>query len=162
MSGDDRGWMDREKKSFSELDRMRRERRPSDERRPQGKAAQERAAAATKQYIKEIDGVFARGKKAELEQMAAAMRDAHGTPGLADACRVYHQAAGLPREASLISLFLDTGDREMILVGLEALRVGHEDGKVKVTSGLRSQLRILSEDADDAVAEASEELLRTL
>ncbi len=45
MSGDDRSWVDREKRSFSELDRQRRERRPSDENRPQSKAAQERALA---------------------------------------------------------------------------------------------------------------------
>ena len=162
MSGDDRSWVDREKRSFSELDRQRRERRSSDEHRPQGKAAQERAAAATKQYVREIDGLFSKGNKAELERITAAMRDAHGTPELADACRVYHQAAGLPGEASLISLFLDTGDPEMILVGLEALRTGHANGTLKVTSGLRSQLRILSEDADDEVAETAEELLDTL
>jgi hypothetical protein len=162
VSGDDRSWMDREKRSFSELDRQRRERRSSDEHRPQGKAAQERAAAATKQYVREIDGLFSQGNKAELERITAAMRDAHGTPGLTDACRVYHQAVGLPGEASLISLFLDTGEPEMILVGLEALRIGHEKGSVKVTSGLRSQLRILSEDADDEVAEAAEELLDAL
>jgi hypothetical protein len=162
VSGDDRSWMDREKKTFSELDRQRRERRPSEERRPQTKAAQERAAAATKQYIKEIDGVFSGGKKAEFEQLKAAMRDAHGTPRLADACRAYHDAAGLPREVSLISLFLDTGDAALILMGLEALRIGHEKGTAKVTSGLRSQLRILSEDAVDAVAEAAEDLLGIL
>jgi hypothetical protein len=162
VSGDDRSWVDREKRSFSELDRQRRERRPSDEHRPRGKAAQERTEAATKQYIKDIGGLFSQRKKAEFEQITTAMRDAHGTPGLADACRIYHQAAGLPGEASLISLFLDTGDPEMTLVGLEALRSGHENGTVKVTSGLRSQLRILSEDADDEVAEAAEELLNAL
>ena len=68
----------------------------------------------------------------------------------------------MPGEASLISLFLDTGDPEMILVGLEALRIGHENETVKVTSGLRSQLRILSESADDEVAEAAEEFLDAL
>ena len=103
MGGDDRSWMDREKRSFSELDRLRRERRSSGERRPQGKAAQERAQAATKQYMKEIDGLFSQGNKAELERITTAMRDAHGTPGLADACRVYHQTAGLPDEAPLMA-----------------------------------------------------------
>jgi hypothetical protein len=162
VSGDDRSWIDGEKRSFSELDRLRRERGSSDEPRPRSKAAQERAAAATKQYVTEIDGLFSKGGKAENERLAAAMRNAHGTPGLADACRAYRQAAGPPGEASLISLFLDTGEPEMILVGLEALRIGHENETVKVTSGLRSQLRILSEDADDPVAEGAEELLDAL
>ena len=162
MSGDDRSWMDREKRSFSELDRLRRERRSSGEQRPRGKAAQERSEAATKQYVKEIDGLFSKGNKAELERITTAMRDAHGTPGLADACRVYHRTVGLPDEASLISLFLDTGEPELILVGLEALRTSHGKGTLKVTSGLRSQLRILSESADDEVAEAAEEFLDAL
>ena len=162
MSGDDRSWLDGEKPSFSELDRQRRERRSSGERAPRSKAARERSEAATKQYLKEIDGVFSHGDKVRIEGLVAAMRDAHGTPGLADACRAYHDAAGLPGEAPLISLFLDTGEPEMILVGLEALRIGHENGTVKVTSGLRSQLRILSEDADDQVAERAEELLDAL
>jgi hypothetical protein len=154
--------MDREKRSFSELDRLRRERRSSGEQRPQGKVARERAEAATKQYVKEIDGLFSKGNKAELERITTAMRDAHGTPDLADACRVYHQRVGLPDEASLISLFLDTGEPELILVGFEALRIGHEKGTLKLTSGLRSQLRILSEDADDQVAEGAEEILAAL
>ena len=63
---------------------------------------------------------------------------------------------------SLISLFLDAGERELILAGLEALRACHERGGLKPTGGLRSQLRILAEDSDDAVAEEAEELLELL
>jgi len=162
VSRDDRSWTERDKLSFSELDRRRRERSASDERRPRGKAAQERAQAASKQYLKEIDGIFSGGNKAEVEKLAAAMRDAHGTPALADACRAYLSAAGAPTAAPLISLFLDAGEPEIILAGLEALRLASAGGAVKVTGGLRSQLRILAEDADDAVAEAAEDLLGAL
>jgi len=80
VSGDDRSWVDREKKSFSELDRQRREGRGDGERRPGGKAAEQRSQAATKQYLQEIEGAFSGGKKAEAEKLAGAMRDAHGTP----------------------------------------------------------------------------------
>jgi len=159
VSGDDRSWIDREKKSFSELDRQRREGRSSGEQQPRGKAARERSEAATKQYLKDIDGVFSRGTKAEIEKLASAMRDALGTPGLADACRAYLAAAGLPEEAPLISLFLDAGEPELVLLGLSALRSGCESGTVKLTGSLRSQLRILAEDADNEVAETAEELL---
>jgi hypothetical protein len=162
VSGDDRSGSDREKPSFSELDRRRRERRSSGEQAPRSKAARERSEEATKQYLKEIDGLFSHGDKAEVERLVAAMRDAHGTPGLADACRAYHDAAGLPGEAPLISLFLDTGVPELILLGFAALRAGHESGSLKVTSSLRSQLRILSQDSDDEVAETAEELLESL
>jgi hypothetical protein len=162
VSGDDRSWNDGDKLSFSERDRRRREGRSSDEPRPGGKQSQERADAAAKQYIKAIDGIFSGGSKAEVEKLVQAMRNAHGSPGLADACRAYRDAAGLPAEASLISLFLDTGEPELILAGFDALRAGHESGIVKPTGGLRSQLRILAEDADDDVAEGAEALLEEL
>ena len=162
MSGDDRSWQDGEKLSFSELDRRRRERRSSGEQAPRSKAARERSEAATSRYLKEIDGLFSHGDKARIERLVAAMRDAHGTPGLADACRAYHDAAGLPAEAPLISLFLDTGVPDLILVGLATLKTGRESGSLKVTSSLRSQLRILSQDSDDEVAETAEELLESL
>lgn len=162
MSGDDRSWNDGEKLSFSERDRRRREGGSSEAPRPRDPVGRQRAEAATKQYLKEIDGVFSGGKKAEVGDLVTAMRDAHGTPGLADACRAYHAAAGLPEDVSLISLFLDAGEPELVLVGLEALRTGNERGSVKATSGLRSQLRMLAEGADDAVAEGAEELLEVL
>jgi hypothetical protein len=162
VSGDDRSWLDGEKRSFSELDRQRREGRSSGERTPPGRASRERSQAATKQYLKDIDAVFSGGSKAEIERLVSAMRDAHGTPGLADACRAFRAAAGPPGDATLISLFLDTGESELILLGLEALRSGHESGDLKLTSGLRSQLRMLAEDNDDDVAEAAEQLLEGL
>jgi hypothetical protein len=162
MSGDDRSWNDGEKLSFSERDRRRREGHSSDGPRPRDRAGQQRAESAAKQYLKEIDGVFSGGNKAEVDQLVTAMRDAHGTPGLADACRAYLAAVGLPADVSLISLFLDVGEPELILAGLEALRAGHEGGSLKPTGGLRSQLRILAEDSDDAVAEGAEELLEIL
>ena len=162
MSGDDRSWLDGEKPSFSDLDRRRRERRSSGEQAPRSKAARERSEAATSQYLKEIDGLFSHGDKARIERLVTAMRDARGTPGLADACRAYHEAAGLPSEAPLISLFLDTGDGDVILLGYESLRTGAEKGVITLSGSLRSQLRILAEDPDDAIAEGAEELLEAL
>jgi hypothetical protein len=162
VSGDDRSWAYREKKSFSELDRQRREGGSGSERRPRGKAEEERAATAAKQYLKAADGIFSGGGKAEIERLAAAMRDALGTPGLADACRAYHETAGLPREAALISLFLDAGDREVILLGLQAVEAARANESFEKTGSLRSQLRMLAEDSDDEIAEAAEDLLESL
>src|SRR5262249_61476277 len=65
VSGDDDrpGFLDREKKSFSELDRRRRDGRSRpEERRPTSPAQQARVEAAKKQYLKQIDGLFAKGK----------------------------------------------------------------------------------------------------
>jgi len=162
MSGDDRSWVDREKKSFSELDRQRREGPGGSDDRPRGKKAEERSAAAAKQYLKAADGVFSGGSKAEIAKLSAAMRDALGTPDLADACRAYHEKAGLPGEASLVSLFLDSGEREVILLGFSALESARAGDSIEVTGSLRSQLRMLEQDSDDEIAESAEALLETL
>ncbi len=165
MSGeDDRpGFLDREKKSFSERDRERRERRGSGERRPSGPAQQARLASARKQYLKQIDTLFTKGKGgAEGERLARAVRDARGTPGLAAACRAYRDAVGAPSDPALLSCFLDAGEPEVVLVGLEALRTARTSGSLEATSGLRTQLRMLSQVSDDEVASTAEDLLDSL
>lgn len=161
---DDRpGWVEREKKSFSELDRQRRERRSSGEARPASPGAKARADRAAKEYVKHLDTLFSAGKSGgEGERLAHAMREARGTPGLADACRAYRDAVGPPTDAGLVSLFLDSGDTELVLTALEASRAAHEAGELQPTAGLRTQLRMLAEGPDDDVAEAAEELLERL
>ena len=99
---------------------------------------------------------------ADGERLAAAMRDALGTPGLADACRAYRDALGPPDHPSLISLFLDSQDLELIVAGLDALRAARRAGEPELSRGLQSQLRMLTQDSDDDVAEAAEELLEEL
>jgi hypothetical protein len=162
VTGDEKSWQDREKLTFAERDRRRREGGGGGDNEPSSPEARERAQAASKQYRAEIDGLFSGGGKAERENLAAAMRDAHGTPGLADACRAYRDASGMPDDPRLISLFLDTVDFELIMAGFGALRTGAESGTIKLTGSLRSQLRILAEDPADAVAEGAEELLEAL
>ena len=158
---DDRpGFLDREKKSFSELDRQRRERRSPEERRPAGPAQRARVESAKKQYLKEIDGMFAKGRGgAEGDRLARAVRDARGTPGLAAACRAYRDAVGAPSEAALVACFLEAGEADVVLQGLEALRAQRAAGSFQTTPGLRTQLRMLAQDSDDEVASAAEELL---
>lgn len=158
---DDRpGFLDRDKKSFSELDRQRRERRGSDERRPSHPAQQARVAAAKKQYLEQVGSLFAKGKGgAEGERLARATRDARGTPGLAAACRAYRDAVGMPSDVALVACFLDAGEPDIVLVGLEAVRARRAAGDLEVTPGLRTQLRMLAQHPDDEVASAAEDLL---
>jgi hypothetical protein len=158
---DDRpDYLDRDKKSFSELDRLRREGRGAGDRRPRGEAARAQEKRATSQYLKQIDGLFRGGAKGDA--LAAAMLDARGTPGLADACRAYRDAVGAPPTARLIACFLDCGAPELVSLGLEALAASEAAGTLEVTRGLRTQLRMLTQDSDDDVAEAAEELLERL
>lgn len=164
MSGDgDRpDYLDREKKSFSELDRLRRERRDGGSSRPSSPAAQRRSAEATKSYLKQIDGLFQGGPGAQGEELSRAVLDARGTPGLPDACRAYLDALGVPSQTRLLSCFLDTGVAELELQGLEGLCALREAGSLEAGAGLRTQLRLLAQGPDDAVADLAEELLEQL
>ena len=72
MSGDDKSWVDREKLSFAELDRRRREGGGSgNAREPRSEA--ERSQAASTQVLKQADSLFTGGNKAECERLATAM-----------------------------------------------------------------------------------------
>jgi hypothetical protein len=162
MGDDDRpSYLDREKKSHSELDRMRRERRDG------GVASQKpadaaRAKRATEEALKQADGLFSSGGNAERARLAAALLDARGTPALADACRAYREAAGPPTQLRQISCFLDADAPDVLLMGLDAVRAARAAQTLDVTAGLRTQLRMLAAHVDDAVAEEAEALVEEL
>jgi hypothetical protein len=84
---------------------------------------------------------------------------ARGTQGLAAACRGYRDAQGAPTDPGLAACFLDAGEADVVLVGLDALAALRADGSLGATPGLRTQLRMLAQDPDDAVAGAAEALL---
>lgn len=159
---DDRDDDDRERprKSWREIDRARDgtgTRR--EERAPRGAAAQARSKRATQEYLKQIDGLFAQDQGgAEGERLAQAVRDAHGTPELADACAAYVEAVGMPDDPALLALFLDSGRRELVLAALRALGPLREAG-ADFSGGLQSQLRMLANGMDDELAELAEELV---
>jgi len=162
MSGDDDrpGFLDRDKKSFSERDRERRERRGRDHRSESRSARPAQDAFAKKQYLKQVDSLFAKGKGGvEGDRLAQAVRDARGTPELAAACRAYRDGLGAPSDAGIVACFLDANASDVALVGLEALRALRADGSLQLTSGLRTQLRMLAQDSDDLVASTAEDLL---
>jgi hypothetical protein len=162
VTGDDRSWNDGDKLSFSERDRRRREGGGSQEPRAKG-VSKVKEEAVTKQYIKQLDGLFSKTKGgAEVDRLGAAVRAAHGTSGLADACRQYCEVAGFPEDAALLGKFLDSGDAELVVGGLEALRAACEAGGFKASGGLRSQIRMLAEDPNDDVAELAESLAARL
>lgn len=159
---DDRpGFLDREKKSFAELDRARRERRDGRDTAPRGAAASARAKTAARQQLARADALFG-GKREQAQHLSRALHDARGTPGLADACRSYLEGLGPPTEVREIRCFLEAGSTELVLVGLAALRARCEAGSLEGTPGLRTQLRMLAQDSDDHVAGAAEEILERI
>lgn len=156
MGDDDRpAFLDREKKSFAELDRLRREGRGEARRPESGK----RSKQASERALEQADALFA---KSADKVRAQAVLDARGTPGLVAACRAYRAEVGLPREAALIGCFLDAGDAEVALAGIAGAREAWGASALEITPGLRTRLRMLADGVDDAVAEASETLLEEL
>jgi hypothetical protein len=153
----------RERLSWREVDRRRGGARQRPEDRPKSRDELARDTAAAKAYTKKLDALFVTTPGgAEGERLLQEMREARGTPGLAGACRAYRDALGLPEDLAQLSLFLDSGNSELVLAALGALRAAQVGGTLQPTSGLRTQLRMLTQDADDAVAEAAEELLASV
>jgi hypothetical protein len=162
VSRDDRH-REREKLSFSERDRRLRDKQKGYNEGPQNPAARERSEAATKKYVKSLDSVFATGKGgAQGEELAKAVRAAHGTPGLARACTTYREAIGLPSDLSLLALFLDSGDSDLVVAALTEMRSLQQAGNLNLGAGQRSQVRTLALAFDDRIAEAAEDLLASL
>lgn len=150
---------ERPRRSWREIDQLRDGTGRRDERRPRGAAAEARAKSATKAYLKQADQIFARGPGgAEGERLARAVREAHGTPALAAACAAYRDAVGLPEDPALLSLFLDSGDRALVVGALAGLRSARERGAA-LSAGVLSQIRLLAQASDDEIAESAETLL---
>lgn len=162
MSHDD-DRRERTKLSYSERDRRLRDKQKGHDERPQSPAARARSEAAAKKYVKQLDGMFAKGKGgAQGDDLARALRAAHGTPGLAAACAAYREAIGMPADAGLLALFLDCGEADLVLAALGELESLHQAGKQSLSAGQRSQLRMLALSSDDLIADAAEDLLGSL
>ena len=159
MSGDD----ERPRLSWSEIDKRRDRaggRRDPNEPRPRGAAAEARAREASKAYLRDAGAkLFGAGPAgARGDRLARAVRDAHGTPALADACAAYVAELGPPRDAALAAVFLDASAREAVLAGLAGLAALQREGRFEPSRALRGRLRLLADEADDEVASAAEAL----
>lgn len=155
MSGDGR------KLSYSERDRMRREGGGGPRGHRESRAVE---AERSRQALEQADALFS-GEKGgdEGKALADAVRAAHGTPGLAEACQAYMAALGAPSSTELASIFLDAGDKAISVAVLDALLkakdLASEKGEWTLTGGLKRQLRILAEDFDDDLASRAEDLI---
>ena len=158
--GDDSDRGEREKLSWSEIDKLRDRARSPRADLPQGRQARQRAARQRHETLRAADALFVGDKGgAEGAALAKAVRDTHGTPELKQACRDYVAAIGLPTSADLLSIFLDSRQPDLIVPALEALYEQKRAGKLEFSGGLRSQLRVLVQEPDDDIAGLSEDLL---
>lgn len=162
--GDDRDRDDREKLSWAEIDKRRDKARSSGSGsgggHPRGRQARERAARESRDSLHEAEALFSGDPGGEEgAALAKAVRDAHGSPELEEACRDYVASLGVPKQPELLTIFLDTGCTDLIVSALEALEELKQEGRLEVTRGLKTQLRLLAQEPDDDVAGLSEDLL---
>lgn len=154
---------DERKRSWAEIDRLRDGSSREDRERPRNPASQARADQATQTYLKEIDKLFSStGRSAEADALIKRLRDAHGTPELAGVCRDFREELGLPRETALLSIFLDCNDPELVVGALSTLFVLLEQEEIEFGKGIQSQLRVLSQDFNNDIAEVAEDILEKL
>jgi hypothetical protein len=150
---------ERPKLSFSERDRLLKERKQGYSA-PRGRAAEERAKVETDQALKQASDLFATGKGgADGKRLADAVQDARGSAGFAQACSEYVAGLGPPNDPKLASAFLDADTVPVLKAGLEGLLAAKAGGNLVLDRGLRSRLRMLAEHTDDDVAYGAEELL---
>ena len=148
------------KLSWKEIDARRDGKRSQSDDRPKHGAAKERSEAATQQYLSEIDKLFTGAQGgAEGDSLAKAVRDAHGSADLDEACRAFREAVGMPRDVDLLSIFLDCKNSEYVVAALEALLELQRRGEEPLSRGVLSQLRILAQSFENEVAEIAEEIL---
>ena len=159
---DERG--ERRRRSWREIDAARDGARRPSERLPTDPAAKARAAAAAKQYLKDVEGsLFSKSRSgSEGDRLARALREAHGTPGLAAACEAYRVALGFPEDAALLAFFLDARDPALLAATLDAVLERVVAGRLAPGRGLLGQLRLLAQSPEDAVAERAEAVLDSL
>lgn len=154
---------DERKRSWAETDQQRDAGRRDDRDRPRNAASQARTEAATQTYLKEIDKLFSStGRSAEADALVKQLRDAHGTPELADVCRTFRDEVGMPRETALLSIFLDCNEPELVVAALSTLLMLLDQDGIELGKGIQSQLRVLSQDFNNDIAEVAEDILAKL
>lgn len=117
-------------------------------------------AKATKAALAAADALFTDEQGGhDGKAVADAVREAHGTPELAPACRTYVEAVGVPTAHELISIFLDAGEKALSVAVLDELLRQKDGDGLELAGGLKRQIRLLSEDFDDDLASRAEDLL---
>jgi hypothetical protein len=153
---------ERDKISFSELDRRRREKkRSSGDRRPRGEKGQRRSRAASATYRERIDEkLFGKKEDAARLRLEQRLRDAHGTQLFSRTFREYVKGYGLPADIPLLFTLLDLDEERDLLQVMAALDAAMESLPPEQRNLLRSRLRNLEmSTSSDALANAAEELL---
>ena len=152
LGGHELGSDDRGKLSFSERDRLRRDREAGHDT-PRGPGGRQRQAEQRDAALKMAESIFSdEGVGTRGDELAKAVRAAHGSSELAEACHAFVAEVGMPRSVDLLQIFIDSSDPMLVVPALEALLERKQAGELEISAGLNSHLRTLSSDPDEDVA----------
>ncbi len=156
---------DREKVSFSELDRIRREKRSGEgQQRSRNDRSQRRSRSAVSAYKRKIeDRLFGRGPDAAKLRLIDRLRESHGSESFRATYKEYLRNYGLPEDVPLLLLLLDLEDEREVLKVLNALGAAADSAQPEQRSLLRSRLRNLElSTSSDRLADRAAELVSQL
>lgn len=152
---------DRDKISFSELDKKRREKKREGGARRGGRRQTQWAANSYKRRIDER--LFGKKGDAGRQRMAERLRESHGTANLTRIYREYVKGYGMPDDMGLLMLLLELEEEGEALKVIEALEAASESAPVEQKNLLKSRLRNLEmSTSSDALADAASGLLDRL
>ncbi len=152
---------DREKISFSELDRRRREKKAGGGRRRGGGRNSRRASSAYKKKIDER--LFGKKGDAGRARMLERLRVAQGTPGFSRIYREYVRGHGMPDDLPTLMVLLEVDEERDALKVIDALEKAAASAPTEQKSVLKSRLKNLEMSTpSDALADAAVDLLGRL
>ena len=68
----------------------------------------------------------------------------------------------MPREIALLSIFLDSQEAPLVVEALETMLLLAGEGDAEFSKGVQSQVRVLSQDFNNDIAEVAEDILAKL
>jgi len=152
---------DRDKVSFSEQDKRRRQKAAGAPNRGQ---SSRRARWASETYKRKVDEqLFGNKRDAARLRMEERLRGAQGSPAFLRTYREYVRDYGMPQDIQTLILLLDLDDERESLKVLQQLETTAQSSTPEQKSLLRGRLRNLEMSASsDAVADAAVYLLGRL
>jgi regulator of protease activity HflC (stomatin/prohibitin superfamily) len=156
---------ERDKLSFSELDRRAREaRREGAGGRPGGERQARRPRASSAAYKRRVEErLFGKRGDNGRGRMEERVRSAHGTPNFLRTFREYHRTFGMPEDPGLLTLLLDLDDESDVARVVEALATVAPAAPAEQRTLLKRRLQNLEMSATtDALADAASQLAARL
>jgi hypothetical protein len=155
---------EREKPSFSEMDKRRNQNRHGSTDRSQSQKKSRLQTWAAKQYRKELERLWM-GKKGteECQKALSEIHKRHGTTKFNSTVKNFVKEYGLPDDWETLFLLLDYRDSETVKQVLHKLVELYPDKSLTEMQGFRAKLDIMAmtaanEKLKDAFRQAQEEL----